>query len=449
MALTAAENQAIINFVQAGGGVIFLGDSGLSTPINTLLGQWGIQFDRTLIGSLQTTCLGCFFLNSFVDHPAMATDPSFYTNYGGSLTISGEAVALGFTSAAEWRSLSELPTKQPAEASGPFVMVAAAQAGRGRVFVVSDDAFHDDYIRSISRVGNLNLFLSALAWLSASVNATPPPTVPVTTTTSTTAQVSTTTAITATTTTRTVTTATSTTTTTTSSSTTTTTTTTLPPGQANVIDFAHIAVGGPYRAFLTLNNPGTGAVSATILFRQPNAYPLSLTISGVAGSSRAITLPAKGLLRLNLEDPGTNIKTGWCQVFSSAPINGLLVYQLLSEQAIVSEASVLPSTRARGFMLPVSQLGAESLTGLALAAVDTQPAQISLRFYRPDGVVLSTSSLTLKSGEGISRFLTEFIPGLAATQEGTLEIVSDRTLIAVALLFQGSVFTSLPVTPLP
>jgi uncharacterized protein (TIGR03437 family) len=173
--LNAAESQAITYFVQAGGALIFLGDVGLNTAINTLLGQWGIQFDRTMIESQQTTCCpGNFYLNSFANHPAVAPDAGFYTNNGGSFTVSQGAIPLGFTSSAEWKSTSGQATQQPGEPNGPFVMVAATQAGNGRVFVVSDNAFHDGYLQQSSFFGNLSLFLSALAWLSAPVNPAPP-----------------------------------------------------------------------------------------------------------------------------------------------------------------------------------------------------------------------------------------------------------------------------------
>ena len=175
--LTATEAQAVSNFVQAGGGLIFLGDDGLNISINTLIGPWGIQFNATGIESPQNpSCAGCFYLSSFANHPAAGLNPSFYTNYGGSLTIAQGDVTLGQTSAAEWKSVSGAATKQPGDANGPFVMVGAAQFGSGRVFVVSDNAFHDDYTQYPSNAGNLNLFLSGLAWVTNSAN--PPPAAP-------------------------------------------------------------------------------------------------------------------------------------------------------------------------------------------------------------------------------------------------------------------------------
>jgi uncharacterized protein (TIGR03437 family) len=164
--LAPAENRAISAFVQAGGGAIFLGDEGTNPAINTLIGQWGLQFDPTLIESLQGPE---FNLGSFANHPAVGTNPSFRTDYSGSFSLSQGAIALGQTSAAEWKSTSGQPTQQPGEPNGPFVMIAAASPGKGRVFIC-DTAFFD---AMLSFTTNQNLFLSAAAWVSSSANATP------------------------------------------------------------------------------------------------------------------------------------------------------------------------------------------------------------------------------------------------------------------------------------
>jgi uncharacterized protein (TIGR03437 family) len=173
--LTAAENQAVTNFVQSGGGLIFLGQAGISTSINALIGPWGIQFNNTEIESPQDIngFPGIFNLSTFANNPAVGLNPSFQVNYSGSLTVSQGGVALGQTSAAEWKSVSGAATQQPGDPNGPFVIVGAAQFGSGRVFAVSDNFFDDSVLQYPSGAGNLNLFLSGLAWVTSSVNPTP------------------------------------------------------------------------------------------------------------------------------------------------------------------------------------------------------------------------------------------------------------------------------------
>jgi uncharacterized protein (TIGR03437 family) len=178
-ALTAAENQAIAGFVQAGGGLMFIGDGNLNSPANTLLNPWGIQFNTTVIESPQdASCAPCFLLSTFAAHPAVPPAPNYLTNYGGSLILSQGALALASTSAAEWRSPSLKPTQQPAEPNGPFVMMAAAESGSGRIFASGDKDFMDVSLQYSGNSGNLNIFLSALAWVSARVNAPPAATSP-------------------------------------------------------------------------------------------------------------------------------------------------------------------------------------------------------------------------------------------------------------------------------
>jgi hypothetical protein len=172
--LMNAEIQTITSFVQGGGGLMFLGDANMNASINTLIEPWGITFDgHGAIESLQRpNCAGCFYVATFANHPAVGTNPSFLTNYGGTLTTSNGALALGSTTTGEWWSTSGQPTQQPGEPNGPFTMISAVPAAKGKVFVISDNAFHDDYLQKSTE--NRDLFLSALAWVSGAVNALVP-----------------------------------------------------------------------------------------------------------------------------------------------------------------------------------------------------------------------------------------------------------------------------------
>jgi len=155
---------------------MFLGVRNLNTNINTLIGQWGMQFNSPLIESpQQPSSPQNFALSTFANHPALGSSPAFQVNWGGSLTVSQGAMALGQTSAAEWASVSGQTTQQPGDPNGPFVIIAAAQPGAGRVFAMSDNAFDNAVLQYTPDYLNINLFLSASAWLTAGVNPTPAP----------------------------------------------------------------------------------------------------------------------------------------------------------------------------------------------------------------------------------------------------------------------------------
>ena len=168
-ALSTAENQAIAQFVQAGGGLIFMGDAGLNPAINSLFAQWGIQFDPVPIFSPQSSgCPGCFSLATFSSLPGLG-QASYQVGYGGSLTVSGNATVWGRTSAAEWKSNSGQAPQKPAEPNGPFNMIAIAQSGAGKILALSDNGFYDQYFTNYP--GNRSLFHIVLAWLTAEKNA--------------------------------------------------------------------------------------------------------------------------------------------------------------------------------------------------------------------------------------------------------------------------------------
>jgi hypothetical protein len=170
---TPAEQRAIRLFVESGGGLIYLGDAWSGSPMSPLLDSWGIRFvPATVLSSTNPGCPGCFRLKTFGDHPAVGSQPSFDTNYGGSFAVTAPAISIGETGDTEWRSLTGKSTQQAGETSGPLSMIAAAELEEGRVLAVSDNAFHDDYLRG--RTGNTALFRSALAWVAAHANPVPP-----------------------------------------------------------------------------------------------------------------------------------------------------------------------------------------------------------------------------------------------------------------------------------
>jgi hypothetical protein len=269
-------------------------------------------------------------------------------------------------------------------------------------------------------------------------------TLPTTTTTTSTSTTSTSTMV-----------ATSTTTTTAGSSTTTTavtttTTTTLPStGLSSRLEFAHLAAGGGYQSFLVIHNPNTEAVQGLVVFRAQDGQPLTLQINGEPGFSTLFIVPGRGTIRMRLQSSSEQVLVGWCRVTADAAIGGMLVYQLVGDGTLISEASVLPSTRLKHFSLPATQLGFFSDTGLAIANVDTERADISLSYIATDGRVLEQAILRREPGEQVARFVGQFFTGITAGAEGSIEVVSNKELIAVGLLFHGAIFTTLPILPLP
>ena len=106
---------------------------------------------------------------NFVDHNSLGRNPQFQLNWGGNFKVSPPAIALGFSDENTWLDLDWSKGKETNEPGGPFVTVCALEYGDGRIFCISDNALHDDFIEW-GDSPNDDLFLSALRWLTENVN---------------------------------------------------------------------------------------------------------------------------------------------------------------------------------------------------------------------------------------------------------------------------------------
>jgi uncharacterized protein (TIGR03437 family) len=173
-ALSADENLAVKRFVDSGGSLVYMGDAWLNSPNNSLLATWGIQFDPAIIlsPSASVGCPGCFPLKTFTYHHALGNNPAYAVGNAGSFAISGQAMSLGRTGAAEWRSRSGQPPQQPGEPNGPFTTIAVSGSGAGKVFALSDNGFYDQFFDAYPN--NVALLSSALAWLTSGAGSPAP-----------------------------------------------------------------------------------------------------------------------------------------------------------------------------------------------------------------------------------------------------------------------------------
>lgn len=162
---SASEITSIISFVNEGGGLCFLGEAGLYQNINSILQNFGIQFENA--GILEPIEPGQYFGNTivtnFINHASLGLQPQFLMNWGGSFNITPPALALGSTNNKTWRDLNWNTVHDENEPFGPFAIISAANYGMGKVFCISDNALHNDYIRWNP---NDKIFINALKWLT-------------------------------------------------------------------------------------------------------------------------------------------------------------------------------------------------------------------------------------------------------------------------------------------
>ncbi len=142
-ALTSAEQTALLNFVNAGGGVLIFGENGFFDD-ESLLDPFGVTSTGSLTGEQSGT------INN-TSHPvtngAFGTVRTIGGNFPGNLTTLGSATSLG-----TWNSSGQ--------SSVAVIDPGVLSSGSGRVVLFSDVNFYGD---QLATADNSKLLLNALA----------------------------------------------------------------------------------------------------------------------------------------------------------------------------------------------------------------------------------------------------------------------------------------------
>lgn len=162
--LSAAEVQAVRDYVAEGGGLLIIGDAGLDmNAINPLSTRYGITFDNEhCVFESFDGQEGAFLADDFVHHPATPPESFLYYAWGGNLKVESSATALGVTDPNAWQDANGSGVYDEGDTSGPFTMVAAHASGEARVAVVADNDFRDV---SFEYTSNDVLARSLLRWV--------------------------------------------------------------------------------------------------------------------------------------------------------------------------------------------------------------------------------------------------------------------------------------------
>jgi hypothetical protein len=215
--------------------------------------------------------------------------------------------------------------------------------------------------------------------------------------------------------------------------------TTLPVSDPRMFETGYVipqfADGGGWTTEVLLVNPGDTTLAGTVQWTDPLGAPTSLTVNGQRGSSFPFSLPAKSATRFDTAGDGTDTKTGVVSVFGAtsggigppvtpAPLTGI-VFRYRRNGITVTETGAAPSVFPSG---KTAYFYAEAVgnwqnpadlprqTAIAILNARSQgPIPVSVQLTRLDGTVAAIGSLTLKSAERKSLFLTE-IPGLESLE---------------------------------
>ncbi len=203
------------------------------------------------------------------------------------------------------------------------------------------------------------------------------------------------------------------------------------------------AFGGGWYTALYFTNSNSNTVTFTVTFTADNGTPLS--VPGV-GTSQVVTLGPQGSTIIQALNQGT-LQQGYVTVALPTGVSAYGVFRqsvlgLPDQEAVVNFRSATSTAESMIF----------DDTGLATSVAIVNPsataAAVAITAWGPTGNVIGTSSFALPAGNKVENVLSSF-PGLGALvgQRGSaLFTVTQGNVSVLGLRFDGTAFTSMPVT---
>ncbi len=205
--------------------------------------------------------------------------------------------------------------------------------------------------------------------------------------------------------------------------------------------------GGNFITTLILVNKAEQKPRAQIVFTRSDGSPFDIRLTdGRTGPVFNLDIPAGGALFLQTTGQGP-LGVGYARVCSTGPLEGTLIFTALTSTGKASsEAAVANSPIGNDLSLP-ALVEETADTGIAVANVSGLQAQVSLILSDPDGSVVETKGFDLAAGEHFALFAGEIFASLAGRPpfQGTIHILSNRPIAAVALKQEGILLTTFPV----
>ncbi len=211
------------------------------------------------------------------------------------------------------------------------------------------------------------------------------------------------------------------------------------PLSTDPVYFAQFADGGGYAASLILLNTSDALETGTLQLLDNDGAPLSITpVGGTSSSSFNYSIPVGGFYLLRTDGSPVDAKVGWVRLTpdegTSTPV-GSGVFGYNPGNVLQSESGVpaaLATTHARVYV----DLSGNHNTGLAIANLESTPAEITINAFEKDGVTAAgtnTGPLELAANAHKAKFADELISGLPAGFTGVLDVSSTTPFAALTI----------------
>jgi hypothetical protein len=215
---------------------------------------------------------------------------------------------------------------------------------------------------------------------------------------------------------------------------------------------AQIASGGGWETTLTFVNIGAATAEARLNFfgnngsppQLPFTFPQAPPTNPLVVSTLDRTLNSNALLVLDSQQPSkANAQIGSAQLWSNGTVGGFAIfkYTTTGQEAVVP----LETVSAPSYVLAFDNTGALA-TGVAIANVAAQPANIPVIIRDDTGTEIGTASIILPA-QGHTSFMLAGNYGVTEGKRGSLELNTPPSgqICALGLRANRSALTTLPL----
>lgn len=158
----------LLTFVEAGGGLLVVGNKGRNCAVNSILRIWGLAFAEGMVCEKRNWNAELKFVNFSVTKvfPHYITKGVSTIQVACSSVLTGETKGgvLASTGTDSWAETRFNQERDADEKPGPFLYAVALEHGKGRAVVFADDPF-DAYLYR-KHEENRRLILQAVDWLA-------------------------------------------------------------------------------------------------------------------------------------------------------------------------------------------------------------------------------------------------------------------------------------------
>jgi hypothetical protein len=209
--------------------------------------------------------------------------------------------------------------------------------------------------------------------------------------------------------------------------------------------FPQLADGGGWSTQIVLVNPTDDAMSGTIRFLSPGsattpAEPLELTFNGQTSSTFTYTIAPRSSWLGKTAGVSAAVRVGSVRVTPSPPYgvpSGVAIFSFRRAGIVVTESGVPATSTGSAFRLFAESAGnfnagepGSLQTGVAIANLSENPAELTLGLTTLTGVPIGVPSAAVVPGKGqLAMFLNQ-LPGLStlpSTFQGVLRISASSS----------------------